>query len=203
MGRDGLVDLHGIRTNEATRVNAHHISLDTETSGLSHSDELTSFYAVEFDMATGALGKALQLDFNPGVPISYHATLKTGQTNEIQAKFPKLALAHCIAIADFLKGAEVWIHNKSFDERFINKCMQRFQLPALAGLASLRCSVQRARELGHKESKLDVLCDYYRIDRSNRTLHGARIDAELLAMVVSHMQRPKPTSMREARALRA
>lgn len=164
-----------------------HIALDTETSGLSAADELTSFYAVEFDIRSGALGQALQLDFNPVVPISHFATQKTGQTNAGQAKYPIISKTHCLDIAKFLKGGDVWIHNKPFDERFIDKAMRRFGLAPVSSVSNLFCSIQRARAVGHKDCKLDTLCDHYRIDRSSRSVHGARVDAELLAMVVSKM----------------
>jgi len=94
------------------------------------------------------------------------------------------------AIADeflqFIKGAELIIHNASFDISFIEAELQR--LPGYCATVTEFCTVvdtlgmARKKFPGQKNS-LDALCKRFEIDNSNRTLHGALLDAQLLAEV--------------------
>ena len=88
--------------------------------------------------------------------------------------------------AQFVEGAELIIHNAPFDVGFIDAELERLDsdIPPLAELCSVLDTLQMAR---HKHpgqrNNLDALCQRYEIDNTSRTLHGALLDAEILAEV--------------------
>ncbi len=87
---------------------------------------------------------------------------------------------------DFVKGAELIIHNAAFDIAFINQEM-RLISPSLGSITD-HCSVVDSLELARnkhpgQKNNLDALCKRYNIDNSQRNLHGALLDAEILADV--------------------
>lgn len=88
-------------------------------------------------------------------------------------------------IADFLRDAELIIHNAAFDIGFLDAEFERVRLPKTRSVAGgVIDTLAMAREVfPGKRNNLDALCDRFEIDRSNRTLHGALIDCELLAEV--------------------
>ncbi|MBI2959039.1 MAG: DNA polymerase III subunit epsilon [Betaproteobacteria bacterium] len=92
---------------------------------------------------------------------------------------------------DYIRGAELVIHNAAFDLEFLNRELDLAGLPPLeAHCEGIVDSLQMARELHPgKRNSLDVLCERYQIDHSRRTLHGALLDAELLAEVYLAMTR--------------
>jgi DNA polymerase-3 subunit epsilon len=113
-----------------------------------------------------------------------------GITNEFLLDKPRFR-----EIADelipFIRDAELVIHNAAFDVGFLNAEFGLAGLPQLAELTSgVVDTLRMAREMhpGRKNS-LDALCDRYEIDNSQRTLHGALLDAELLAEVYLAMTR--------------
>jgi DNA polymerase-3 subunit epsilon len=91
----------------------------------------------------------------------------------------------------YLAGAEIIIHNAPFDVGFLNKELQligRGPFPQFVG--SITDSLAMAKELfPGKRNSLDMLCDRLEVDNSGRTLHGALLDAELLADVYINMTR--------------
>jgi DNA polymerase-3 subunit epsilon len=94
-------------------------------------------------------------------------------------------------LLDYLQGAEVIIHNAPFDISFLNKELERLGLgpiqPLLNGVTD---SLVMAKEMfPGKRNGLDALCDRLGVDNSGRTLHGALLDAELLADVYINMTR--------------
>ena len=94
-------------------------------------------------------------------------------------------------IADFLRGAELIIHNAKFDVGFLNMEFQRMGLPTLQ---ELDCEITDTLAMARKEFpgqkiSLDALCNRFEIDRSKRIFHGALIDCELLAEVYLAMTR--------------
>ena len=165
------------------------IALDTETTGFATNAAILSFYAVEFDMETGACGEELELDFNPGFPIEAKITEITGITDEMAKKHPMMTAEHIVKIVCFLKDSEVWIHNKSFDERIISHHLERFNQQPLQEIADLRCSMRLAKENNHTRAKLDDLCQHFGIDLSVRSKHGAKVDTMLLKDVVVKMKK--------------
>lgn len=86
----------------------------------------------------------------------------------------------------FIDGAEVVAHNASFDVGFMDYEFAKLKrgLPQTADICKITDSLQLAKErFPGKRNNLDVLCDRYGIDNSHRTLHGALLDAEILADV--------------------
>lgn len=92
---------------------------------------------------------------------------------------------------DFIAGSELVIHNAPFDIGFLNAELTRLDLPPLTShVAGVTDSLRLARELHPgKRNNLDSLCERYGIDNSTRTLHGALLDARLLAEVYLAMTR--------------
>ena len=103
-------------------------------------------------------------------------------------------------IADFLRGAELIIHNAKFDVGFLNMEFRRMGLPTVEELGcTVTDTLLMAREMfpGQKAS-LDALCNRFSVDRSKRVLHGALIDCELLGEVYLAMTRQQFDLMGEA-----
>lgn len=103
-------------------------------------------------------------------------------------------------LIDFLDGAEVIIHNADFDEGFINKELARLgpEWGRLRDHCTITDSLKLARELhpGQKNS-LDALCSRYGVDNSAREVHGARLDAQILADVYLAMTGGQATLLLE------
>lgn len=94
-------------------------------------------------------------------------------------------------IAAYLEGAEIIIHNAAFDTKFLNAEFARVGMPTLnsiAGLITDTLAMARERFPG-KRNNLDVLCERFDISNKHRVLHGALLDAELLAEVWLAMTR--------------
>lgn len=109
------------------------------------------------------------------------------------------------AFLEYVSGAELIIHNAPFDVGFLNAELARLQLPPLAQhVAGIRDSLRLAKDLHPgKRNSLDALCDRYGIDNSARTLHGALLDARLLAEVYLAMTRGQETLVIEVAETRS
>jgi DNA polymerase-3 subunit epsilon len=96
-----------------------------------------------------------------------------------------------VAFLDFIRNAELVIHNAPFDVAFLNAELTRLDLPPVETVCSGVCDTLRmAKELfPGKSNKLDALCARYGVDNARRTLHGALLDAELLSEVYIAMTR--------------
>jgi DNA polymerase III subunit epsilon len=94
-------------------------------------------------------------------------------------------------LLDYLRGAEVIIHNAPFDVSFLNKELELIGMqPLKHSVAKVTDSLMMAKELfPGKRNSLDALCDRLEVDNSGRTLHGALLDAELLADVYINLTR--------------
>jgi len=94
-------------------------------------------------------------------------------------------------IVEYLRGAEIIIHNAAFDVGFLNKEFERVGLPPIHSCASeVTDTLAMAKALfPGKRNSLDALCDRFGVDRSNRTFHGAKLDAQLLADVYINLTR--------------
>lgn len=92
---------------------------------------------------------------------------------------------------EFIAGSELIIHNAPFDIGFLNAELTRIDLPSLTThVAGVTDSLRLAKDLHPgKRNNLDSLCERYGIDNSSRTLHGALLDARLLAEVYLAMTR--------------
>jgi DNA polymerase III subunit epsilon len=167
------------------------IFLDTETTGLSpeQGDRIIEIACVEYD-SRRETGRRLHHYINAGRASHPDALRVHGITDEFLADKPPFASIVQELLA-FVAGAEVVIHNAAFDVGFINAELARLGLPPFAQhAAKVTDSLVLAREMfPGKSNSLDALCRRLEVDNSKRDLHGALIDADLLAQVVLNMTR--------------
>lgn len=167
------------------------IVLDTETTGLSPSDgdRILEIGCVEL-LNRKLTGNNWHHYINPERESHEEALKVHGITNEFLLDKPKFA-ALSAELVDYLSGAELIIHNAPFDVGFLNSEFERLGLPKVTEIASgVIDTLAMAKEFyPGKRNSLDALCDRLGIDNSNRTLHGALLDAELLADVFIAMTR--------------
>ncbi len=167
------------------------IVLDTETTGLSaeNGDRIIEIGCVEL-VARKLTGNNRHFYLNPERDSHEDALKVHGISNEFLKDKPKFK-----AIADellaYLQDAEVIIHNAPFDVSFLNKELALIGRPPLKTcVANVVDSLMMAKELfPGKRNSLDALCDRLEVDNSGRTLHGALLDAELLADVYINLTR--------------
>ncbi|MCO5118000.1 MAG: DNA polymerase III subunit epsilon, partial [Burkholderiaceae bacterium] len=167
------------------------IVLDTETTGLSaeSGDRIIEIGCVEL-MARKLTGNNLHFYVNPERDSHEDALKVHGISNEFLRDKPKFA-----EVADdilrYLEGAELIIHNAAFDVGFLDKELERLGRPQLASFVDkVTDTLAMAKELyPGKRNSLDALCDRLGVDNSGRTLHGALLDAELLADVYINLTR--------------
>jgi DNA polymerase III subunit epsilon len=176
------------------------VFFDTETTGLSPEtgDRLVEIGCVEM-VDRRLTGNNKHFYVNPERPNSEEAQRIHGLTDEFlagQAVFGEIA----DELMDYLAGAEVIIHNAAFDVGFMNEELRRLgrpKFPTLVGKVS--DSLLMAREMfPGKSNSLDALCKRLEVDNSNRTLHGALLDAGLLAEVYVNMTRGQKALVMEA-----
>jgi len=162
------------------------IILDTETTGLSweRGNRVVEIGCVEF-VERRPTGRTFHCYLNPEREFEPGAQEVTGLTLEFLADKPLFA-----AVADeflaFVDGAELVIHNAAFDVGFLDNELRR--LGPQYGALSDRCAIEdslylaRQRFPGQRNS-LDALCRRFGVDNTHRQLHGALLDAQLLAEV--------------------
>jgi DNA polymerase-3 subunit epsilon len=167
------------------------IFLDTETTGLSPEagDRIIELGCVEM-VNRRLTGRNLHFYINPERANSADAVRIHGLTDEFLADKPVFA-----TIADelmaYVAGAEILIHNATFDLGFLDAELRRLQRPKFASqVAGVSDTLLLAREMyPGKSNSLDALCKRLEIDNTSRTLHGALLDAGLLAEVYLRMTR--------------
>jgi DNA polymerase-3 subunit epsilon len=167
------------------------IVLDTETTGLSAEggDRIIELGCVEL-YARKLTGKNLHFYFNPERDSHEDALKVHGISNDFLRDKPKFSeLAE--EILNYLSDAEIIIHNAAFDVGFLNKELERVgKKPLKAYVDNVIDTLAMAKEMfPGKRNSLDALCDRLEVDNSGRTLHGALLDAELLADVYINMTR--------------
>ncbi|CAN5909388.1 DNA polymerase III subunit epsilon [soil metagenome] len=167
------------------------IFLDTETTGLSpeSGDRIIEIGCVEM-LNRRLSGRNLHFYVNPERPSHEDAVKIHGLTDEFLADKPLFA-AVADELLEFVDGAEIIIHNASFDIGFLNEELRRLGRPKFPGhVALVTDSLLMAREMfPGKSNSLDALCKRLEVDNSNRSLHGALLDAGLLAEVYIRMTR--------------
>ena len=176
------------------------IFLDTETTGLSPDggDRIIEIGCLEM-VNRRLTDNNKHFYINPERPSSEGALRVHGLTEEFLADKPRFA-----EIADdllaFLDGAEVIIHNAAFDVGFIDAELRRLARPRLSEQVELITdSLQMARTMyPGKQNSLDALCKRLEVDNTHRTLHGALLDAGLLAEVYVRMTRGQNNLVIEA-----
>ena len=167
------------------------IFLDTETTGLSaaNGDRVIEIGCVELiNRKLTRNNKHFYL--NPERESHEDALKVHGISSEFLKDKPKFSevadelLAYCA-------GAEIIIHNAPFDLSFLNKELELMGKPSFKGfVASVTDTLVMAKEMyPGKRNSLDSLCDRLGVDNSGRTLHGALLDAELLADVYINLTR--------------
>jgi DNA polymerase-3 subunit epsilon len=167
------------------------IVLDTETTGLSaaNGDRIIEIGCVEL-VHRKLTGQNKHFYLNPERDSHEDALKVHGISNEFLRDKPKFA-AIVDELLDYLQGADVIIHNAPFDVGFLNRELELVGRGKLAGVvASVTDTLVMAKEMfPGKRNSLDALCSRLDVDNSGRTLHGALLDAELLADVYINMTR--------------
>jgi DNA polymerase-3 subunit epsilon len=158
------------------------IILDTETTGLSPiSDRLVEIGAIELFNHIPT-GRHFHYYLKPDVPMSPEAQQVHGLSLEFLADKPAFA-----SIADelvaFLGDAPIVAHNAGFDMSFVNAELQRSSRAPIPNDRVVDTLVLARRRHPAGPNSLDALCTRYSIDLSRRTVHGALLDASLLAEV--------------------
>lgn len=167
------------------------IVLDTETTGLDPADGHRMVEVAGVELVNRQLtGRHLHLYLNPDRDSDPEALAVHGLTTEFLSGHPRFDEV-AQQLVEFVKGAEVIIHNAPFDLQFLNSELGRIGLPAFETLCDkVTDSLVYAREIHPgKRNNLDALCDRYGISNAHRTLHGALLDSELLADVWLAMTR--------------
>ena len=167
------------------------IFLDTETTGLEadKGDRIIEIGCLEM-VSRRMTGDNRHFYLNPERSSHPDAVKVHGLTDEFLADKPLFAAVVDDLLA-YLKGAEIIIHNAAFDIGFLNAELARVgRGPITEVVAKVTDSLLMAREMyPGKANSLDALCRRLEVDNSNRTLHGALLDAGLLAEVYIRMTR--------------
>jgi len=175
------------------------IFLDTETTGLDprHGHRIIEVACIEME-SRRLTGRHLHKYINPEREIDEGAQAVHGITLEFLADKPKFADV-IDEFLDFINGAELIIHNAPFDLGFLNAELARLdRVPVETLCNGVTDTLKMARDLHPgKRNSLDALCERYEIDNSQRTLHGALLDTELLSEVFLAMTRGQNTLLIE------
>ncbi|MDB5855983.1 MAG: dnaQ [Herminiimonas sp.] len=167
------------------------IVLDTETTGLNprSGDRVIEVGCVEL-VDRRLTGNNFHAYINPERDSEPGALEVHGLTTEFLSDKPKFGEI-CDALRDYLRGAEVIIHNAPFDVGFLDAEFSRLSVPPFGQhVVGVIDTLVRAKEIHPgKRNSLDALCDRYGVSNAHRTLHGALLDAELLAEVYLSMTR--------------
>ena len=176
------------------------IFLDTETTGLyaEQGDRLVEIGCVEL-INRKLTGNNLHLYVNPGRDSHEEALRIHGITTEFLRDKPKFSEV-ADALLVYVQDAEIIIHNASFDLGFLNKELELLGRPRFKDyVANVVDSLAMAKEMfPGKRNNLNALCDRLEVDNSGRTLHGALLDAELLADVYINMTRGQDALLMDA-----
>jgi DNA polymerase-3 subunit epsilon len=167
------------------------IVLDTETTGLSAEagDRIIEIGCVEL-VNRKLTGRNFHYYLNPERESHEDALKVHGITNEFLLDKPKFAQVVDEFLA-YVQDAEIIIHNASFDLGFLNKELALMGLPPFKDhVNKVRDTLAMAKEIyPGKRNSLDALCDRLGVSNAARTLHGALLDAELLADVYINLTR--------------
>ena len=161
------------------------IVLDTETTGIDPNDghRIIEIGCVEL-VERKLTGRNYHVYINPEREVEAEAITVHGITNEFLADKPKFAQV-ADEFFEFIRGAELVIHNAAFDVGFMDAEFARLKpvrkTADHCGVVD-SLAIARKKHPGQKNN-LDALCKRYGVDNSNRELHGALLDAEILADV--------------------
>lgn len=167
------------------------IILDTETTGLDPNQGHRIIEIAAIEMVNRRLtGNHFHRYLNPERDIDAGAMQVHGITPEFLQDKPRFGdIAH--EFAEFIRGAELIIHNAPFDVSFINAELALAQVnPLTHWCTQVTCTLVMAKALHPgQRNNLDALCKRYGVDNASRTFHGALLDCELLAAVYLSLTR--------------
>lgn len=167
------------------------IVLDTETTGLepAQGHRVIEIGCVEL-FNRRLTGNNFHCYFNPDRDSDAAALEVHGLTREFLADKPRFA-DKAAELVEFVKDAEIIIHNAPFDLAFLDAELARLKMPVFRKhVTGVVDSLLLAKELHPgKRNNLDILCDRYGVSNAHRTLHGALLDGQLLAEVYLAMTR--------------
>ncbi|MCB1907594.1 MAG: DNA polymerase III subunit epsilon [Rhodocyclaceae bacterium] len=173
------------------------IVLDTETTGLEwrNGDRVIEIGCVEL-VSRQLTGRHFHVYVNPEREVDAGAIAVHGITNEFLADKPRFRDV-AADFEHFVRDAELVIHNASFDVGFLDHELDRIGRPKLAELSAGVIDTLKMAKEQHpgKKASLDALCERYEVANAHRTLHGALLDAELLADVYLAMTRGQESLM--------
>lgn len=167
------------------------IFLDTETTGLEHKLGHRVIEVGCVEMRNRRLtNRHFHRYINPERDIDAGALAVHGISLEFLQDKPVFS-AIAAEFLDFVRGAELIIHNAPFDIGFLNAELARLDMAPIGTVChGVQDTLRMAKELHPgKKNNLNALCERYGIDNSHRTLHGALLDAEILAEVYVAMTR--------------
>jgi DNA polymerase-3 subunit epsilon len=171
------------------------IVLDTETTGLNArlGDRIIEIGCVEL-AGRRPTGNHFHRYINPEREIEEGALRVHGITNEFLLDKPRFGDV-AREFLEYVAGAELVIHNAAFDLEFLNVEFEKLGLdPIESHVVAVVDTLRQARDLHPgKKNSLDALCERYQVEHSHRTLHGALLDAQLLAEVYLAMTRGQET----------
>ena len=182
------------------------VFLDTETTGLSpeKGHRIVEIAAIAYDNRMPVPreeGGVFHERINPEREVEKEAFDIHGLDYAFLSDKPKFA-AIAAALADFLRGNEVIIHNADFDQGFLDSEFARTDVPPLEEIAAaVTCSLKWSREnnpniRGHS---LNALCEHFGVNNAARTFHSAMLDTELLAKVYFQMTSRQGTMQMRSR----
>ncbi len=180
------------------------IILDTETTGLetSQGHKVIEIGAIEM-VSRRKTGNTLHFYLNPEREIDEAAAEVHGITADKLADEPLFA-DRAEQLLEFLKGAELIIHNAPFDVGFLNHEFQEagYGERVIEDYCQILDTLVLARHLNPgQKNNLDALCRRYGVDNSQRVVHGALLDAEILADVYLKMTGGQTTLLSESENL--
>jgi len=175
------------------------IFLDTETTGLYHAQGHRVIEVAAVEVVNRRLTKQnFHYYLNPDRDVDQGAQAVHGISFEFLQDKPRFADIVKEFIA-FVADAEVIMHNAPFDVGFLNCELGLIDCQPIESIAAkITDTLKMAKEMrpGQRNS-LDALCKHFGIDNASRTLHGALLDAELLADVYMAMTRGQNSLMME------
>ena len=179
-----------------------YVILDTETTGLDYKQghRIIEIGCIEM-VGRNTTERHFHKYINPERAVDEGALAVHGLSDEFLADKPKFADVMDEFLA-FVDGAEIIIHNAAFDVGFLNAELQRQNKPEFsAWVSKVTDSLLMARELfPGKRNSLDALCDRLGVNNSHRSLHGALLDAQILAEVYLALTRGQDSLVIESRS---
>ena len=159
------------------------IVLDTETTGMDPftGDRIVEIGCVELENHIPT-GNHYHVYINPERDVPAEVVAVHGLTEKFLKDKPVFAELYSDFL-DFIGDAKLVIHNAEFDMKFINHHLKEMGSPPIPNTRIIDSLVMARQKFPGSPANLDALCKRFEIDNSNRTLHGALLDSELLAEV--------------------